>query len=92
MHHLTLQPMPVLSDGGPHEGQLVLTEDGLVAVFARVTPEETVGGDGQGEGWFLEAGFGPCGELMSVRPPVFATLEEALAWVQERVESGLAGA
>jgi hypothetical protein len=71
-----------MSDGGPHEGRLVLTEAGLVAVFARVTPEETAGGEGQGEGWFLEAGFGPLG---GVSYPAFADLDAALDWIGRRL-------
>jgi hypothetical protein len=89
MRDITLQAMPVMADGGSHEGQLILADGQLVAVFARVTPEETAGGRGQMEGWFLEAGFGPCGSLMSARPPVLADLDEAVTWVRARLENGL---
>ena len=89
MPDITLQPMPVMIDGGSHEGRLVLAGGSLVAVFARVTAEETAGGQGQAEGWYLEAGFGPCGSLMSVTPPVFATLDEAVEWVRTTLATGL---
>ena len=89
MPDITLQPMSVMADGGSHEGRLVLADANLVAVFARVTAEETAGGEGQTGGWFLEAGFGPCGSLMSVTPPVFATLDEAVEWVRTTLATGL---
>ncbi len=88
-HDITLQPMPVLADGGRHEGQLVLADGQLVAVFTWVTPEEAAGGPDQAGGWFLEAGFGPCSSLLSATPPVLATLDEAVTWVRIRLDSGL---
>ena len=88
MPDITLQPMSVMVDGGSHEGRLILADGSLVAVFARVTPDETAGSGRQTEGWFLEAGFGPCGDLMTVRPPVFLTLEEAVDWVRETLATG----
>jgi hypothetical protein len=89
MPDITLQPMSVMSDGGSHEGRLILADGDLVAVFARVTAEETAGDEGGAGDWFLEAGFGPCGTVVSVRPTVFATLDEAVAWVRSRLEAGL---
>ncbi|HST93705.1 MAG TPA: hypothetical protein VLJ78_02910, partial [Microvirga sp.] len=89
MRDITLQPIPVMADGGSHEGQLILADGQLVAVFVRVTPEETAGGRGQAEGWFLEAGFGPCGSLISARPPVLDDLDEAVTWVRNRLDNGL---
>ncbi len=89
MPDITLQPMSVMIDGGAHDGQVVLSVGHLVAVLSGVTREETAGGSGQAEGWFLEAGFGPCGPLASVRPPVFAELEEAIAWVRNRLDAEL---
>ncbi|MBF9196532.1 hypothetical protein I2H36_10815 [Microvirga sp. BT290] len=76
-------------DGGAHDGQLVLSDGHLVAVLSRVTSQETAGGRGQAEGWFLEAGFGPCGPVMSVSPPVFVDVEEAIMWVRNRLDAGL---
>jgi hypothetical protein len=89
MPDITLQSISVMIDGGAHDGQLVLSDGHLVAVLSRVTPEETAGGRGQAEGWFLEAGFGPCGPVMSVSPPVFADVEEAIAWIRSRLDAGL---
>ena len=90
MPEITLQPISVMTDGGGHEGQLVLAPGHLVAVLSRVTAEETLGGRDEIEGWFLEAGFGPCGLLMSVTPPVFANVEDAVAWVRTRLDAGFA--
>lgn len=84
---ITLLAMPVLADGGRHEGQLILADGQLVAVFTWVTPEETAGGRERAGGWFLEAGFGPCGTLLSVTPPVLATLDEAVNWVRARLDA-----
>jgi len=89
MHRdITLQPMSVMTDGGTHEGQLVLVDGQLIAVFTWVTPEETVGGTEQAGGWFLEAGFGPCSSLLIATPPVLATLDEAVTWVRTRLDGG----
>jgi hypothetical protein len=89
MPNINLQPVSVRSDGGSHEGRLVFSGADLVAVFAKVSAEETAGGRDEAGGWFLEAGFGPCGTLMTLSPHVFPTLEEAMVWVHERLESGL---
>jgi hypothetical protein len=88
MPDIRLQPISVMSDGGGHEGYLVFWGADLVAVFSRVTAEENAG-DSRAGGWFLEAGFGPCSILMTVEPPVFPDLEEAMAWVRERMDSRL---
>ncbi|MCG7392812.1 hypothetical protein MHY87_07835 [Microvirga sp. ACRRW] len=92
MPNISLQPVSVLSDGGPHEGRLVFSGADLVAVLAKVTAAETAGGQGGNGGWFLEAGFGPCSILMTTRPRVFPTLDEAITWVRERLETGLPSA
>ncbi|SCY46957.1 hypothetical protein [Microvirga guangxiensis] len=84
---ISLQPISVLSDGGSHEGCLVLSGGDLVAVFAKVSAEENAGSNIQTEGWFLEAGFGPCSILMTPIPPVFPTLDEAIVWVREKLEA-----
>jgi hypothetical protein len=89
MHEITLQPMSVLADGGAHEGQLVLADGQLVAVFTWVTPEETIGGEERAGGWFLEAGFGPCSILLSATPQVLASLDDAVTWVRGRLDAGL---
>ena len=90
MHDLSLQPIRVRTDGGSQEGRLVLADGVLVAVFVLVSPEETAGDDHPGEGWFLEAGFGPCSILATVPPPVFDSLEEAQLWVRRRLDAGIA--
>jgi hypothetical protein len=86
MPDITLHPLPVRTDGGSHEGRLVLADGSLVAVFVKVSAEETAGDGAHAGGWFLEAGFGPCGSLMTVSQPVFATLEDAVAWVRGRLK------
>jgi len=48
-----------MSDGGSHEGRLVLSGVDLVAVLAKVSAEENAGSRGQSDGWFLEAGSNP---------------------------------
>ena len=90
MHEMTLQTVRVRTDGGSQEGRLVLADGVLVAVFVRVSSEETAGDDRHAEGWFLEAGFGPCGTLATVPPPVFDSLEEAQLWVRRRLDAGIA--
>ena len=90
MREITLQPISVMTDGGGSDGHIILADGLLVAVLSRVTAEETLGEKGQVEGWFLEAGFGPCGVLMSVTPPVFSDMEQAVAWVRMRLEAGFA--
>lgn len=87
---ITLQPVSVRSDGGSHKGQLVFADGDLVAVFAYLTAEENAGGRSDAPGWFLEAGFGPCSILMTLSPPVFPDLDEAVTWVRSRLEAGFA--
>jgi len=50
----------------------------LIGILIPVTAEEQ-GAGGTG-GWYLEAGFGPCGPMNVATPPIFADLEEAAAW------------
>ena len=87
MPEISLQSIPVMIDGGSHEGRLVLSNGHLAAVLTHVPPKETVGEQGRAGGWFLEAGFGPCGGMMTLRPEVFASLEEAVEWVRGRLEA-----
>ena len=89
MDDITLQPVSVRNDGGSHEGRLVLANGDLIAVFVRVTAEEATGGGSQAGGWFLEAGFGPCGTLMISGHPIFATLDDAVEWVRQRLQAGI---
>ena len=77
---ITLQPIPVMTGSQDHEGRLVLADGQLVAVLVRLADE--VHGDKRG-GWFLETGYGRCD---GPQHPVFASLDEAQAWVRRRVE------
>ncbi len=85
--NITLQTVSVVSDGGSHEGRLILADGNLVAVVVRVTAEEVSGGGGHPGDWFLEAGFGPCGTLKTASQPVFATLDDAVEWVRQRLNA-----
>jgi hypothetical protein len=73
----------VLADGGTRDGLLVLNDGTLAAVVVRVLAEES--GDGN-EGWYLEAGFGPCSILMTLPPQVFRTREQAIDWISRQLE------
>lgn len=77
------EPVKVWGDGGVRDGVVVSNGDGLAAVLTRLAQEDAGGGYRAGD-WFLEAGFGPCGVLGVGQPPAFATLEEAVAWVDAR--------
>jgi hypothetical protein len=57
----------------------VFADEQLVAVLVQL--DDAVHEDERG-GWFLEVGFGPCSRSSQ---PVFGSLEEAQAWVQEQV-------
>lgn len=57
---------------------LALADGRLVAVLSYVVSEE----EGNEQGWYLEAGFGPCeGEAK-----LFETLDGAAAWVRAQVQ------
>ncbi len=75
---ITFQPMRVLIDGHDSEGKLILADDQLAAVIARL--------DGKAHRskhkgrWHLEAGLGKC----AVRTEhLFKTPEEAGNWVRQ---------
>ena len=77
--NISFQPLRVLIDGHDSEGSLVLWDGQLAAVIVRLDGEHH---DPEHEGlWHLEAGFGKCD--IRVAPPVFTTLEEAGAWVEQ---------
>ena len=81
-HSISFQAIPILIDGHDTQGQLVLVDGDLVAVLSRLDGEAH---DPEVKGhWHLEAGFGPC---QVVPGEVFATLDQAGAWVRERVEA-----
>lgn len=85
MQTISFQPLSVMTDGGAREGHLAFADGHLVGVFVRVSSEDTVGGEIEREGWFLEAGFGPCSTLVAVMPGVFATLEKASDWMRAKL-------
>jgi hypothetical protein len=77
---VTLHPVEVMTGSGDQEGRLVFADRQLVAVLVYL--DDVVHEDERG-GWFLEVGFGPCN---GAHQPVFGSLEEAEAWVQEQVQ------
>jgi hypothetical protein len=80
---ITLQPVEVMTGCRDQDGHLVFADEQLVAVLVRL--EDAVHEDERG-GWFLEVGFGLCNRS---RQPVFGSLQEAQAWVQEQVRGYL---
>lgn len=86
-HHVTCRPLKVTvaHDGKTADGFMICVDDALVAV---VTHLERVAPDEPDDGWFLEAGFGPC-EVAPASNPVFRSPDEARAWVLRRVERAL---
>jgi hypothetical protein len=80
MQAITFQAIPILIDGHDAQGQLVLFDEQLVAVLARLD------GDAHDPAmkswWNLEAGFGPCD---AKGDNLFKTLDEAGAWVRQRI-------
>jgi hypothetical protein len=81
--HISFQPIRVLIDGHDTEGNLVLWHGQLAAVIVRLDGDHH-SLDHKGL-WHLEAGFGKCDAR--VAPPVFTTLEEAGAWVEQTLMS-----
>ena len=80
---LTRQLVRVAVSGNKSEpGCLVFADGVLVAVISHL--EETVDGEIQHR-WYLEAGFGRCDGLKP--EPVFASKDEAQAWVAGRLEA-----
>ena len=75
---ISFLPMRVLVDGHDSQGNLILADNQLAAVIARLDGEHH---DSEHKGlWHLEAGFGKC----NVREtPLFKTPEEAGAWVDQ---------
>lgn len=71
--------------GGDRVGRSIFFDGKLVGILIPVTAEETR--DGGSGGWYLEAGFGPCGPMAVPTPPPFADLDRAAQWVLQRVDS-----
>jgi hypothetical protein len=82
---LETRPLDILTDGGSRHGVLVLSQGKLAAVLIEVAASET-GRPGGGGGWYLEAGFGPCGRLLALQPEVFQHQADAIAWINKRLE------
>jgi hypothetical protein len=76
------RPIRVLTDSEDRDGCLVLVNDDLVGVLVRLSADH--GPDLAGQ-WFLEAGFGRCGE----NARIFDTLDRARLWVSEQISRGL---
>lgn len=74
----------VLVDGGSSDGRLVTSGGKLAAVLVRVTAAEVSDTATEG-GWFLEAGFGPCGILRTPTPDIFRSEGEALRWIERQL-------
>ena len=78
MQAITFQAIPILIDGHDTQGQLVLFDEQLVAVLARLDGEAH--DPAMKSWWNLEAGFGPCD---AIGDNLFKTLDEAEAWVRQ---------
>jgi hypothetical protein len=88
MSDIVFQRIKVLTDGGAQEGRLALAEGQLVAVLIHVSKEETADNGAGRAGWYREAGFGPCSDLVAQQPAVFDDLDNAAAWIDERIKAG----
>jgi hypothetical protein len=70
--------MNLCTNSEDSDGQLVLYDGALVAILVRLAGEEHEGDRGA---WFLECGLGPLAGYHGV----FATIEEAGSWIDERI-------
>jgi hypothetical protein len=75
---ISFQPVSVLIDGHDSEGRLIFADAQLTAVIVRLDGKAHAP-DQMGQ-WHLEAGFGRCDVSNA---PLFATPEEAGAWVTQ---------
>jgi hypothetical protein len=76
---VTLPPTKVMTNSHDQDGRVVFADGQLMAVLVRL--DDAIHKDERGD-WFLDVDFGPCN---GSRQPVFRSLEEAEAWVQEQV-------
>ncbi len=74
---LHLQPVQIATGREDTESQLVFADGFLVAVLVRLSDQH----EGEAGRWYLEAGFGPVGNLT---PPTFADLDAAQTWITDR--------
>ena len=77
---LRLQPVQVATGSADTESQLVFADGFLVAVLVRLSDEH----EADAGKWFLEVGFG---RVDDPRQPKFADLDEAQAWIADRLSS-----
>jgi hypothetical protein len=75
---LRLQPVHVETGSHDTESQLVFADSFLVAVLVHLSEEHEADADK----WFLEAGFG---RVDHPDPPMFADLDEAQGWIEQRL-------
>jgi hypothetical protein len=68
----------VATGSGDTESMLVFADEFLVAVLVHLSDDHE---DAAGM-WFLEAGFGPVDDPC---PPMFADLNEAQNWIEQRL-------
>lgn len=81
MRQLVFEPIQVETGSADEDGRLVLAEGRLIAVLVRLSDEHE-----QPElrsAWFLEVWFEP---WLGSRHEVFATLEDAGAWIAQRLD------
>lgn len=78
---LHLQPVQVATGSSDTQSHLVFSDGFLVAVLVQLSDTH---GNAAGM-WFLEAGFGP---VDHPEPPTFADLDDAQAWIEQRLGSG----
>ncbi len=77
---LLLRPIPVYTGSGDQDGQLVLVNGRLVAVLVHLDDMSHAGLIGA---WFLEAGFGPCAQVVA---PIFGNLDDAQSWIRQQFQ------
>ena len=83
---MNLHTRPVkIANGADEDGVLVFTdEDRLAAILTQLTDKhEDLAGR-----WFLETGYGP---VDGPSHPTFASLDEALGWIDGRLHAGTGG-
>lgn len=86
MTAIEFQPIEVLTDGGVSHGRLALANGRLIAVLVHIVPSEMEMSTVSAEGWYREAGFGPCSDLATGSPPpLFNSLEDARGWIEGRI-------
>ncbi|TXN72834.1 hypothetical protein [Methylobacterium sp. WL6] len=76
--NLHLQAVQVATGSDDQESRLVFADGFLAAVLVQLSEQH---GEDAGK-WFLEAGFG---RIDDYRPPIFADLDAAQAWIEARL-------